>query len=247
MDWSRYAEADVLIVGEVHDNPHHHVGQARAVQELAPAALVFEMLTPELAAKVTPELLGNAATLDAALDWEGRGWPDFSMYYPIFSSAPDAAIFGGAVARADVRRAVSEGAAAVFGGGASAFGLDVPLPDDEQAAREAGQQVAHCNALPPDILGGMVEAQRLRDAALARATLAALAESEARGVDAPVIVITGNGHARRDRGVPVYLEGRGLTVVSIGQFETAAPEAPAFDAWIVTDAAERPDPCEAFR
>lgn len=238
-------------MGEVHDNPAHHQTQAQAVAALNPAALVFEMITPELAAEVTPERVARSpepeALLSVLLKWEERGWPDFGMYYPIFAAASDAAIFGGAVPREDVRRAVGEGAAAVFGDAASSFGLDQALPDDELATREEGQQVAHCNALPETMLGGMVEAQRLRDAALARAVLAALAESRARGSDAPVVVITGNGHARRDWGIPVYLAQHDLDVVSVGQFEIEAPEAPAFDAWIVTDAVDRPDPCEAFR
>ncbi len=65
-----------------------------------------------------------------------------------------------------------EGAAAVFGAAAARFGLDAPLPEDEQAAREAEQAEAHCGALPAEMLPGMVEAQRLRDAALARAVAA---------------------------------------------------------------------------
>ena len=71
--------------------------------------------------------------------------------------------------RGDVRRAVSEGAATVFGGAAPLFGLDAALDPEEQATREAGQMAAHCDALPEDVLPGMVEAQRLRDAALAAA------------------------------------------------------------------------------
>ena len=43
--------------------------------------------------------------------------------------------------------------------------------DSEQAAREAEQMAAHCDALPEDILPGFVEAQRLRDAALAEDVL----------------------------------------------------------------------------
>ena len=64
-----------------------------------------------------------------------------------------------------------------------------------------------------------------------------------------VVVITGNGHARRDRGIPAMLAlaAPGLTIVSLGQMEgTAPPDAP-FDLVIVTDAPERGDPCLAFR
>jgi len=123
------------------------------------------------------------------------------------------------------------------------FGLDQPLDPVGQAEREAGQMTAHCDALPEDMASGMVEAQRLRDAALARAIVAAMAEG-----GGPVVVITGNGHARVDWGVPRML-GRalpGASVVSIGQFETAAPEDPPFDYWIVTATVPRDDPCAAF-
>lgn len=45
-DWSDFS-GDVLIMGELHDNPQHHAEQARAVQIIQPKAVVFEMLTPE--------------------------------------------------------------------------------------------------------------------------------------------------------------------------------------------------------
>lgn len=246
-DWSRFAGADVVVIGEIHDNPFHHANQARAVAALEPAALVFEQITPELARSVTPELVGDAVRLEAALDWEARGWPDFAMYYPIFAAAPGAAVFGGGAPVSEVRRAVSDGAATVFGGSAELFGLEEPFPEDVQTELEELQRDAHCNALPTEMLSGMVEAQRLRDAALARAALAAHHESESRDSDAPVVVITGNGHAGNAVAVPKLLRDLGLKVISVGQFEESVPQEPDFDYWLVTDAAERDDPCEAFR
>lgn len=243
-DWSAFAVADVVVLGEVHDNPWHHANQASAVDALKPKALIFEQITPEQAAKITPEIRTDPAALATALEWEARGWPDFAMYYPIFAAAPEARIVGGGVPRDEVRRAVGEGAAAVFGNGAEAFRLDRTYTDDVQASLEALQQEAHCNALTPEMLPGMVEAQRLRDAALARAALDAL-----RDTGGPVAVITGNGHAGKDWGVPslLRLQPADIAVVSLGQFEEAAPDAPEFDYWIVTPAAEREDPCAVFR
>ncbi len=237
--------ADVVILGEIHDNPLHHANQAAAVAALRPAALVFEMLTPEQAARVTPEIRGDAVALAAALGWEASGWPDFAMYHPVFTSAPAARVFGAGFPRAEVRRAASAGAAAVFGTEAGRYGLDRPLPAEEQAAREAEQAEAHCDALPAELLPGMVAAQRLRDAGLARAVAEAM---EATG--GPVAVITGNGHARRDWGLAVYLSraAPGLSVLSVGQFETPPGDGePPFDLWLVTEPAEREDPCAVFR
>ncbi|WP_430938085.1 ChaN family lipoprotein [Rhodovulum sp. YNF3179] len=236
--------ADVVILGEVHDNPRHHENQARALAALEPAAVVFEMLRPEQAAQVTPGNRADPVALAEALGWAESGWPDFAMYHPLFTAAPGAAIVGGALPRATVRRAMGEDPAAIFGEGAAEYGLAAPLPEAEQTAREADQMAAHCDALPPEMLPGMVAAQRLRDAALARAVVEA---AEMHGT--PVALVTGNGHAHLRRGVPAALRRArpGLEVLSIGQLESdPLPPAP-YDRWLVTAPADRADPCAAFR
>ncbi|RMD94840.1 MAG: hypothetical protein D6811_02030 [Alphaproteobacteria bacterium] len=238
--------ADVVIVGEVHDNPVHHVNQAKVIAAVRPRALVFEMLTDAQARRLRPELVDNPELLDAVLGWSAAGWPDIRIYLPVFRAARGLPAFGGAVPREAARRAVREGAAAVLGDSAALFGLDEPLPPEEQSLREAEQAEAHCNALPEDLLPGMVAAQRLRDAALARAVIAAMAET-----GGPVVVITGNGHTRRDRGVPLMLARAApeLRVLSIGQLEAQPEEGetPPFDLWLVTPPHPRPDPCEELR
>ncbi|MEC8629538.1 MAG: ChaN family lipoprotein [Pseudomonadota bacterium] len=234
--------ASIVIVGEVHDNPLHHQFQADVIAAQRPAAVVFEMLSPEQAAAITPDLLGDAAALGDALHWEASGWPAFDIYYPIFAALGEARVYGAAVPRDTVRAAIGAGAAAVFDGDAARFGLDKPLPEAEQAAREADQQVAHCNALPEQMLGDMVEAQRLRDATFAAVTAEALSDT-----GGPVIVITGNGHTRRDHGIPAALAHAGITdVIAIGQFEEPPEGDVPFDLWRVTDPVDRDDPCAAF-
>lgn len=240
----RAAGADVLLLGEVHDNPAHHAFQAAVVDAAGPGAIVFEMLTAAEAARVTPDLAGNADALASALNWAESGWPDFSMYYPLLARAATVPIYGAEVPRDVARRAFAEGAAGAFGAGAARFGLTEPLSTEEQAIREDEQQAAHCNALPEEVLPGFVAAQRLRDAMLAAAALEAL---EAHG--APVVVITGNGHARRDRGVPALLAAAApeVSVIALGQFEAPPEGEVPFDAWTVADPVERTDPCAAFR
>ncbi|MEF3048689.1 ChaN family lipoprotein [Pseudotabrizicola sp. L79] len=239
-DLSRLPAADVVVLGEVHDNAQHHAHQAAAVAALAPKAVVWEMIPQDMA---VPATWADQAELGAALEWAARGWPEFSMYYPIFAAAPKARHYGAEVGREAARKAVSDGAMAVAADGAR-FGLDRALPDDEQSAREAEQMQAHCDALPADLLPGMVQAQRLRDAALARAVLQALQD-----VGPPVAVITGSGHARKDWGLPAVLAfaAPDVTVLSVGQVESdPGPYAP-FDLWLITAPAERPDPCAGFR
>ncbi|MFQ5623260.1 MAG: ChaN family lipoprotein [Paracoccaceae bacterium] len=247
LDWNALLRAEVVIIGEVHDNHHHHDNQALIVARLRPKAVVFEMVpeADEEKLRQLPAARRTEQELSDLLRWEKRGWPDFSIYWPVFEAVGNAALFGAEQPRASVRAAYDDGAASAFGESAASFGLDKPLPAPEADERMAEQMEAHCNALPEDTLPHMVEAQRFRDAELSRAVLRALRE-KGRG---PVVLITGNGHARRDWGVPALLRiaAPGLDVVAIGQFEEEAEPGAPFDGILVTPTVPRADPCEAFR
>ncbi len=240
-----FMQAEILFLGELHDNPAHHQRQAEIVADASPAALVFEMLTPQQAARVTPELIDDATALEATLGWNASGWPDFAMYHPIFAAAPEAAVYGAAVPRPQARRVMDEGTIAVFGEDAALYGLTEPLPKAQQDTREALQLAAHCDAMPVEMLPMMVDIQRLRDAAIARVTLEAF-----QATGGPVAVITGNGHARLDWGAPDALArvAPELEVWALGQGEVSSgdPEGEFHHVEISADA-ERGDPCEAFR
>src|SRR6056297_770307 len=161
------AAQDVVVIGEIHDNPAHHEAQAELVQTVEPRALVFEMLTSEQASQIKPSVRNDMQALADAVNWADSGWPDFAMYYPIFEAAPEARIYGAQIPRDVARAAFEKGVAESFSGDAVRFGLAEPLPEAEQDQREAMQMVAHCDALPQHLLPTMVAIQRLRDAELA--------------------------------------------------------------------------------
>ncbi len=235
--------ADIIVLGEIHDNPGHHQNQAAIVAALQPAALVFEMI-PQADEDEVNRLRAEGASREAiaaALDWPASGWPDFDLYAPILEAAPDARIFGAGQPSADVQRAAVEGAAGVFGPDAATYGLDVPLSPEEEAAREADLAEAHCGAMPPELLPGMVEAQRFRDAGLADAALWARTMTG----DGQVVVIAGSGHADKARGAPAALAAAdpSITVVSLGQFEAQPGDPGHFDAFMIAPAPPRGDPC----
>ena len=245
VDLEKMRAADVIFLGEQHDNPHHHEAQTAFVTELAPKVLVFEMLTPEQAGRITPGLIGDEAALEQALGWEASGWPDFSMYYPIFAAAPEAMIIGAGVPRAQLRDVMGASLSEAFGASdAGRFGLDQPLPSDQQEQRETLQRESHCNALPEDLLPSMVNVQRFRDAMLAKAALDGFETTG--GV---VVVITGNGHARPDWGAPflLALAAPDLAIFSLGQGEDGAPPSGGFEHVSDAPSVDRGDPCEAFQ
>ena len=85
-------------------------------------------------------------------------------------------------------------------------------------------------------------AQIARDIVMARSILPY--------VDHGVVLLAGNGHVRRDIGVPHWVRAEtARPMISIGLLESedgkAAPDSAAdFDAYVVTDRAEREDPCK---
>ena len=235
--------ADVVFLGEVHDNPAHHANQLQAIDNIAPTALVFEMLTPDQAARIERPL-PDQDELARLLDWESSGWPDFAMYYPLFEASPSAAIFGAAVPRDAAREAMGGDLTELFSGDARRFGLDTELDAELQEHREQLQARAHCDALPESMLPDMVAIQRWRDA-----ELAASAHEAHEATGGPVVVITGTVHTRNDWGAPAKLRQAApdLDVLSLGQYEVALDAAPPHDFWLITDPHPRPDPCDAFR
>ena len=224
-------QADVVILGEIHDNPAHHATQVAYIEAIAPTAVVFEMLLPAEADAV-------ASDMDALSQAK---WTNIEDYRDVVAASPR--VVGAALSHDTVRAAFAEGAADVFGAEANRFGLTTPLSPDEQDLREDGQFAAHCEAMPRDLMSGMVEAQRLRDAHFARTVLEAF---DTHG--GPVILITGNGHARSDWGVPSYIARvrPDLDVFALGQAE-AGQLSGGFDQIVDAPEVDRPDPCAAFR
>lgn len=228
--------AEIVILGEVHDNPDAHLGQADALRELRPTAVVFEMLTAKEAARA------DADRNQIAAAWDASGWRDSPIYAPIFDALGEARIVGAAAPRKAVRSVYSEGAAALFGADAARFGLDADLPEEQQKLRMQLQFEAHCEVMPLERMAGMVAVQRYRDAVFARAALEAL---EIYGP--PVAVIAGNGHARKDWGVPAVIAKAApeVTTHAIGFVEddTGMP----FDDIRIVPPAERDDPCATLK
>lgn len=278
-------EIDLLILGEIHDNPDHHRLQAwltatlnglRKRGGIAPTmffggvqGLAFEMIPSDREAEVNAlrswrpglprpgESAAAAAEIGRILDWPSSGWPAWSNYSQIVTAAPQAYIAGGGVPRGALREQAKEGAGT--SPLAARYALDQPLPPAQQKRREEGQVAAHCGAIPASAAAPMVAAQRIRDASFAEALLRA--EDEGNGFS---ILITGNGHARKDWGVPAALQAAApeKTVISVAMIEIEpgqpldraslaaefGADRPPFDYVIATwPPVDRGDPCAAFK
>ncbi|MGP6087527.1 ChaN family lipoprotein [Antarctobacter jejuensis] len=226
---------DIVILGEVHDNPDAHLGQAAALADLQPTAVVFEMLTHEEAQKAD----ADRSRIEEA--WTASGWRDFPIYAPIFDALGAARIIGAAAPRDTIWSVYSDGPAGLFGPDAPLYGLDVALSADQQDLRETLQFEAHCQAMPIEMMAGMVDVQRYRDAVFARAALEAL---ETFG---PLIaIVAGNGHARTDWGIPAQIARVAPKVTTHAIAFVKAPTDTPFDEIRIVPETERDDPCASL-
>lgn len=205
--YQRMAKADILVLGEIHDNPDHHRLQAAVLSEMLRRgrrpAIVWEMIPRGMQA-LLDSYTGDADSFGSFMAWNERGWPDWEIYQPIAEVALAAKLpmRGGDLDPATIRLVSSRGFDAAFGADrARRLGLNRSPSMDIQASMLQEQADAHCGLMPAASLAPMVDVQRARDAALAEAALFAVT---APGVDS-VIVITGTIHARKDRGVPAVL------------------------------------------
>ncbi|WP_349939740.1 ChaN family lipoprotein [Fulvimarina sp. MAC8] len=202
--------ARYVLLGEIHDNPDHHRLQAGIIRDAASKdstpAVVFEMI-PETFSDVL-ENIDDTTEVDLSdiakkLSWSERGWPDFSIYAPVFQAALDnnLPIVAGNLDRETVRDLSSDAGENIPAADRERLGLDLPVEPALAQDLLAELKAAHCGLLPDEALKPMELAQRLRDGAMAAAMI------DAAGENGSALLIAGSGHAREDRGVPAVIEG----------------------------------------
>ncbi len=245
------AERRSVLLGEVHDNGEQHALRAAAlrlrIEGGARPALVFEQFDRERQAdidRVRQDRPGDADALIAAVG--AKNW-DWKHYRPFVQIAldHDLPIVAANLSRADAMKVAANGWDGIFDSSTqAALGLD-RLTAEFIEAHERAVARGHCDLLPASALAPMARAQIARDIVLARALRPYLPRG--------AILLSGNGHVRKDIGVPAWLNAdERRDVVSIGLLErdpdgAIEDNSDQFDIVIETAAAERPDPCVALR
>ncbi len=249
----RAVRAEVLLLGETHDNPEHHRLQRRMLQMgrdgAARPVLLMEQFDVDQQGAID-ETVKNGADIKPLL----RGW-DWSHYRELIAEAKSAGmpLRAANLPRASLRPVVREGFGSLAATEVTRLGLEAAWSEPSNQFMLRAIESSHCGKITPPLREGLVRAQRLRDATLADAALANIGRG--------VVFILGRVHARHDVGVPRYLEVRrpGTRVLSIGlvevsagrteptQYETeSAGTAVPHDLIWFTPRVERPDPCLAF-
>ncbi|HEY0859007.1 MAG TPA: ChaN family lipoprotein [Albitalea sp.] len=252
--WERRLHGDTLaLLGEVHDNGELHrlrlAALQRAVERGWRPALVMEQFDIDRQADI--ERARRERPRDphhlVAQAGPARGW-HWPHYLPVVALALrfELPLHAGNLPRAQASRLVRESADTVFGAErARALGLDAPLDTAWQGQHEREIGDSHCGVLPQRLWPGMARAQAARDAVMADV----LQRHAAPGA----VLLAGNGHVRRDIGVPRWLTRvppqRLLVVgyVEANDVQEAAQADERYSARVQAPPATRDDPCEALR
>jgi uncharacterized iron-regulated protein len=247
----RVGAADIVLLGEVHDNPVDHALRGALITAFADRhpALVFEQFN-RTAGPIAPPASGEP--METWLDRNGfdrNGWK-WPLHQPVVDAAiaHGRAIWGSGLSRDTLRAIVRQGGA---GAPAELRTMMERAPLDSPARAVMDQELieGHCGQLPAEMVPGMRTMQEFRDLSMANA----LVQASAQG---PAWLIAGNGHVRRDVAVPRVLRAAapGKRVLVVGLLERepngdapSADERKLYDVVIVTPRTQREDPCAGFR
>lgn len=244
--------ADVLLLGELHDQPLHHRQRLEwiaALSERRPVAIVMEQLDARRQAELDAELTvqsdvtetigARARRVAGAGGFDFKGWT-WAFYRPVIELALERGlpIRAGNLSRDEAMQ--------IARGQPHPLAQRPPTGWSEALQVELNRGIAdgHCGLLPEAMIAPMALAQRARDAQIAEVALRATAGARL------AIVLAGNGHIRRDYGMPLHLSSLrpGIRVFSLGLLEEGMEEqSRLFDAVWSVPSLKRADPCEELR
>ncbi|RIL05974.1 MAG: hypothetical protein DCC71_08495 [Proteobacteria bacterium] len=263
--FDRLARADVVVLGEKHDNPDHHAIQARVVDALVVRgrrpALAFEMLDEDDAAplaRARRDAPGDAEAIRRAVGWDASGWPAWSLYAPLFERAVAAElpVVAANLAPGALRAVSRGGVGALDAGRIARLALAPEAAAHERAVLADAVRASHCGMAGEARIDRMVDVQRVWNAQLGSAALGAARAAP----DGAAVLVAGNEHARRDVGEPAAIAriDPSVRVVAVALLEVdprrpdADPAAaygaqPPFDYVWTTPRVDLADPCEQYR
>lgn len=234
----------VLLLGEVHDNPDGHARRYAWLEARVDAGwrptIAMEQFDRDRQADLDRALAecADAACVIRRAEPDGQRW-EWPLYAPVIelALARGLPLRAANLSRADASRVVREGyRAALDDATIASFGLDRPLARDLADGQRRAIDEGHCQQLPASIAEGMVRAQVARDVWMAKVVVAEAGRGDG------VVLLAGNGHVRRDLGVPRWLEGTaGARAFSVGFVEE--PAEGTFDERVAIVPHPRVDPC----
>ena len=256
---ARVNAANVLLLGETHDNPQHHEYQQKLlkarIESGARPALMMEQLDAAsqpaldqaLAGSDRDEVMNSVNGLVKFTDWQA--------YSPLLAIAVDnkLPVIAANIPNQRLQPVIWRGYAAYDADELKRLAVEEVWNESRQNFLARNMGGAHCGQLRDELREGLTRSQRLRDALMADSAVSSIGRG--------VVAIVGSSHARRDIGLPLYFAARAPTarIFSVGFVEVspgrtdprayigdgATGDAP-FDVIWFTPRVERADPCADF-
>jgi uncharacterized iron-regulated protein len=252
-------KADVLLLGETHDNPQHHELQLRLLKARidsgARPALMMEQLDtdsqPALDLALADSDPGEALNAATGL----ITFTDRQFYRPFLAAAIDnkLPVIAANISSQQLQPVIWNGFAAYDAAALKRMAVENVWSDSRQTFMLSHIGGAHCGQIRDELRAGLTRSQRLRDALMADAGIPSIGRG--------IVAIVGSSHARRDVGMPLYLAARdpAAHILSIAFVEVIpgldAPEtyetesasgSPPFDVIWFSSRVERADPCADY-
>ncbi len=252
----RLRQQDIVLLGELHDNARHHQLRGELIARFArpgttvvaehlPTGAELVSATSSSTASATSSAIALRDDLEAAgFDARGWGWP---LHQPLFTDilAAGLPLVGGNLPKGFSKQLMTAGDTALSDALAGPY-RQAPLAPQAQARLDRDLIDGHCGQLPAKYIAPMRLVQRAADISMANALL----------TNVPAVLVAGNGHVRRDYGVPQVIEAMAplLKISAVGFYERGGDRqelikslASRYDYVWLTEAAGRSDPCENFK
>lgn len=217
--WADYLDAlsaaQVVAVGEKHDEPRHHEVQAEVVRELAarglPVTVGLEMVSTDDQPALDAFLSGAMSEADFAA-WWGKAWGyPYAIYKPIFDAARSARlpVVGLNVPRPLIKEVARKGLAGLAPADRARLPASVRESGDARYRAYVERSLDDHGSMPPDRRANMREVQAVWNEAMGEKAAALAAAGRL------VIVIAGQGHMFYGGGVPESAVRRGARVARV--------------------------------
>ena len=192
----KLSEAEYVLLGEEHDQALHHSQRAELIRLLTSkrkTLVSFEHVSVKYE-ELLREHIQDPVQLRKVLDWDNSGWPHWDKFRPLFAAVADASAVPVAGMRPNQAKLED-------------YGLAAKLPHQERLEKILRDSHPPSAKFP---ISKMVAVQRSWDAGMA----ASLDSNDAQSR----ILLAGNGHVRKDFGVPWYLAFKhpDASIVAVG-------------------------------
>ncbi|MDX6770867.1 MAG: ChaN family lipoprotein [Elusimicrobiota bacterium] len=204
--WADYldavAAADLVAVGEKHDEAAHHRVQAEVLVEMAlrgrDMVVALEMATPDDQPTLDAFLAGTMSETDFAAWWDRTWGYSYALYRPIFDAARAVGIpvAGINAPRALVKEVARKGVAGLSPADRAKLPASIQESADARYRAYVEASLDGHGPMPPDRRARMIEVQAVWNETMGEnaARLAATGRL--------VVVVAGQGHAFYGAGVP---------------------------------------------